>query len=142
VIGRGEFLRPTRKTTTTSLRVTHERFQRCNLFGLCLDEVVAHAGHGAIRSRRIADASDLSGACNFLDYTTMPPGTSIGEHTHALDEEEYYLILSGEGRMRRDGEEFAVRAGDLVRNQPGGTHALVNTGQEELRLFVFEVRVV
>ena len=117
-------------------------FERCNLYGLDLEEVVAHDGGGTVRSRRVASASELSGACNFVDFTRMPPGTSIGEHTHALDEEEFYLILSGVGRMRLDGTEFAVRAGDLVRNRPGGKHSLINTGEDDLCLFVFEVRVV
>jgi mannose-6-phosphate isomerase-like protein (cupin superfamily) len=122
--------------------VTKLHFERCNLFGLCLDEVVAHDGRGSIQSQRIATSSDLASACNFLDFTRMPPGTSIGEHTHRFDEEEFYLILSGQGHMRRDGEEFAVHAGDLIRNRPGGTHSLVNTGLDDLCLFVFEVRVL
>jgi mannose-6-phosphate isomerase-like protein (cupin superfamily) len=43
--------------------------------------------------------------------------------------------------MCRDGEEFPVRAGDVIRNRPGGIHELSNPGPEELRLFVFELSV-
>ena len=44
-------------------------------------------------------------------------------------------------RVADQGETFPVRAGDLVRNRPGGTHALENPGPGELRLFVFELGV-
>ena len=116
-------------------------FDRCNLHELRLSETQAHRGEGLIRFRRIATHTTLSGACNFIDFTSMPRGTSIGEHTHADTEEEFYLILQGTGRMRRDGEEFLVGPGDLIRNPPGSTHALLNIGQEDLQLFVFEVQV-
>lgn len=117
-------------------------FDRCNLRQLALAEVQAHGGEGVIRFARIADAGALAGACNFLDYAELPPGASIGHHRHAPDEEELYLVLEGEGAMWRDGERFAVRGGDLVRNRAGGEHGLANTGTIPLRLFVFELRVV
>jgi len=116
-------------------------FVRCNLSELPLEDACAHEGRGLIRFHRILTGDDVDGACNFMDCTVMPPGTSIGEHTHHPSEEEYYLVLAGEGVMRRDGETFTVRAGDLVRNRPGGTHALENPGPGELRLFVFELGV-
>jgi mannose-6-phosphate isomerase-like protein (cupin superfamily) len=114
-------------------------FTRCNLAELPMEDTRAHDGRGMIRFHRILTGADVDGACNFMDHTVMPPGTSIGEHTHASTEEEYYLVLEGEGVMRRDGETFPVRAGDLVRNRPGGTHALENPGPGPLRLFVFEL---
>lgn len=117
-------------------------FQRANLFRLPLDSTIAHDGRGEILTRRIADAANVHGACNFIDFTVMPPGSTIGTHTHQGDEEEYYLILSGRGRMRCGEETFDVAAGDLIRNPPGGTHGLENTGAEPIELFVFEVGVV
>ncbi len=119
-----------------------KKFQRCNLYSLDLNETVAHGGTGKIRFQRIANSKSLSGACNFVDFTRMPPGSTIGEHSHTTDEEEFYLILRGQGRMRQGGQEFDVGPGDLIRNAPGGTHSLANTGSEELQLFVFEVKVV
>src|SRR5688500_7524829 len=113
---------------------------RCNLRDVAMADVQAHAGSGLIRFARIAGAGDLAGACNFIDYAEVPPGSSIGRHRHGHDEEELYLILDGEGQMWRNGETFAVRGGDLVRNPPGGEHGLRNTGSAPLRLFVFELR--
>ncbi|HKE16416.1 MAG TPA: cupin domain-containing protein [Kofleriaceae bacterium] len=114
---------------------------RCNLRDLALAEVQAHGGKGLIRFARIADVGDLAGPCNFVDYAEVPPGASIGRHRHGDDEEELYLVLEGAGEMWRNGEIFAVRGGDLVRNPPGGEHGLRNTGDTALRLFVFELRV-
>lgn len=117
------------------------RFDRCNLFELALERGPAHEGEGDISFRRIAVQNNLEGVCNFLDYAEVPPGCTIGLHRHRSDEEEFYLVLGGEGRMTKDGEVFQVRAGDLIRNRPGGTHGLENIGSEVVRLFVFELRV-
>jgi len=116
-------------------------FERCNLFDAPLEQVRAHGGAGQIYFCRIVTASRIAGACNFVDYSELPPGTSIGIHQHQSSEEEYYLVLSGEGELHQDGHSFVVKAGDLVRNGPGGTHGLRNTGSEPLRLFVFELQV-
>ena len=113
---------------------------RCNLTELPLVTVCAHGGVGEIQFARVADAAAFAGGCNFVDYAVVPPGASIGRHRHADDEEELYLVLEGEAMMWRDGDQLAVRAGDLVRNRPGGEHGLVNTGTGPLRLFVIELR--
>lgn len=115
-------------------------FTRCNLGELSLAEVRAHGGDGVIRFARVADAVAFAGGCNFIDYAELPPGASIGRHRHADDEEELYLVLEGAGTMWLDGEEIAVRGGDLMRNRPGGEHGLRNTGTQLLRLFVIELR--
>jgi mannose-6-phosphate isomerase-like protein (cupin superfamily) len=114
---------------------------RCNLAHVELAETQAHGGEGLIRFARIADRSGLVGGCNFIDLAELPPGTSIGPHTHDRSEEELYLILEGSGEMYRNGEVFQVRRGDLIRNPPGGTHSLRNTGTETLKIFVFELEV-
>lgn len=117
-------------------------FDRCSLFELKLAETRAHGGQGLILFTRIVSEESINGACNFIDFTKMPPGTSIGEHSHARDQEEYYLIIKGVGLMNRDGQDFQVQAGDLIRNFPGGTHALKNIGEGELWIFVFELKVL
>lgn len=112
-------------------------FRRCNVFSLPLREEIAHDGWGWIGAVRIAAGDQLAGACEFIDYAELPPGTSIGDHRHPADEEEFYLVLSGAGTMRLEDETVPVVAGDLVRNPAGGLHGLVNTGARPLRLFVF-----
>jgi len=120
---------------------THAPFERCNLYRLRLSEAQAHGGEGWIRFQRVATRQTLAGACNFIDYACLPPGAAIGEHRHTEAEEEFYLILRGQGEMRLNGEVFPVVPGDLVRNPPGGIHALVNAGHDELQIFVFAIQV-
>ncbi len=117
------------------------RFDRCNLSELAMEHGPQHDGEGEIFFRRIAARQDLDGPCNFIDYAEIPPGCSVGRHHHEPDEEEFYLVLGGEGEMWRDGEVFRVRAGDLIRNKPDGTHGLMNVGSEVIRLFVIQLAV-
>lgn len=121
------------------MAVPGDSLDRVNLNAVALTETVAHGGVGTVRFSRLADAAATDGTCNFIDLAVLPPGSSIGRHRHRPDEEEFYLVLDGTGSMWRDGAEFQVGPGDLVRNRPGGSHSLVNTGAADLRLFVFEV---
>lgn len=117
-----------------------EVFKCCNVFDLSLHAERAHDGNGEIYATRIAGPDALPRGCLFLDYAELPPGTSIGVHRHPPQEEEFYLVLSGAGVMRVDGETLAARAGDLIRNPGGGVHGLDNTSSACLRLFIFALR--
>ncbi len=121
--------------------MSEPQFEKCNLNHVPLENVCAHGGEGLIKFNRLAEASQLTGPCNFIDLAELPPGVSIGRHRHKRDEEEFYLVLNGQGTMYRNGEEFPVNSGDLIRNPPGGEHGLVNTGEDPLRIFVFELGV-
>lgn len=112
--------------------------EKLELSALPLDSVVAHGGAGRIGFHRVLDGQARPGAWNFVDYAVLPPGASIGVHTHG-DDEELYLVLEGRGRMHLDGREFPVGPGSVVVNRPFGTHGLANTGDGTLRLFVVEV---
>lgn len=114
---------------------------RVNLHALALSQTVAHHGVGEIGFCRVAEREAMAGACNFIDVAVLPPGASIGRHRHADDEEEVYVVMKGRGRMWRDGEEFEVGEGDLIRNRPGGAHGLVNHTDADLMIFVFELAV-
>ena len=102
--------------------------------------VHAHGGREAILFCRAREGSSAT-AHNFLDLTIVPPGAEIGRHTHDLDNEETYIVVSGRGRMEAGGRSFEVTQGSVVVNPPGGTHALVNPGPDELRLVVIELKV-
>ena len=114
---------------------------RVNLRSLALESRKAHGGEGQIRFARVAEAAQVAGPCNFIDYAVVPPGVSIGEHRHQESEEEFYLVLTGSGLMRRGDDSFVVTAGDLIRNPPGEIHGLYNPGPASIELFVFELSV-
>ena len=99
-----------------------------------------HDGIGALDWVNVLDGDDLaSKRLNFLHDDILPPGVSIGSHQHT-DDEEYYYIISGCGVMTLNDEQFAVNAGDITAVYPGGSHGLVNTGSEDLRIMVVSVK--
>jgi mannose-6-phosphate isomerase-like protein (cupin superfamily) len=106
--------------------------------GSHLKRVVAHEGVGLIATERVLSGPPAT-ACDFVDLTVVFPGSTIGVHTHGPHDEEFYVIISGSGEMHLDGRNFPVGPGDVIRNRPGGTHGLRNTGAEEIRLVVVQV---
>ena len=98
------------------------------------EHVRAHGGLGHVETARVYEAA---GPLRFIDLTSLPPGTSVGEHTHAGDE-EIYVIISGRGEMRLDGATVEVGPGDVIRNDPHGTHGLRNTGVRPLAFVVID----
>jgi uncharacterized cupin superfamily protein len=97
-----------------------------------------HDGEGKIKMTNVF-GEGFQTPLQFLHYTVLPPGTSIGAHTHANDE-ELYIILSGHGMMEIDGETSPVKKGDVILNRPFGTHSLTNTSDtEEIQVLVMEV---
>jgi mannose-6-phosphate isomerase-like protein (cupin superfamily) len=100
--------------------------------------MIAHGGIGKIQTARVEQAPSRP-ACNFVDLTVMPPGSTIGVHRHGPDNEEIYIIISGTGRMRLENQAFFVGPGDVIVNSANGAHGLENVGETELHLVVVEV---
>jgi len=64
---------------------------------------------------------------------TLEPGSGLGYHQHA-DNEELYVILSGQGTFMDNGNvEKPVGPGDMTLTLKGEWHGLTNTGNEPLR---------
>ena len=83
--------------------------------------------------REVAGPVSLPSANQSLAEATVEPGGETQAHLHRTSE-ELYLFTQGMGRIRVDGEEREVRAGDCVVLPPGAEHKLWNTGGEPLRL--------
>lgn len=66
---------------------------------------------------------------------TLYPGSTVGPHLHA-DDEEIFFIIAGTGVMVVDDEECRVGPGSVVLTQAGSRHGLRNEGPEDLRVFV------
>ncbi|MBQ7544022.1 MAG: cupin domain-containing protein [Synergistaceae bacterium] len=67
-----------------------------------------------------------------IGMMTLRPGDSISLHSHA-DNEDTYIILSGEGMFTDgDGGEYVVGPQSVTLAGPGQSHALENTGSENL----------
>lgn len=97
-----------------------------------------HGGAGAILFRRLFNSDDWDGPIDFVDYTVVPPGSSIGIHGHEGND-EVYLIVSGRGNATMDGERHAVGPGDVLVTPSGHSHGLENDGDASLVMFVVQV---
>jgi len=96
-----------------------------------------HDGVGVVNVTTIMDKFETG--MQFLHYTVLTPGSTIGAHKHGNDE-EFYIVLEGTGEMELDGVKYPVRPGDVIKNKPHGTHGLVNTSDMDLKILVFEVK--
>jgi len=101
------------------------------------DYKIAHNGDAPIYCSRVSTLS-ADFAFNFLDFVKVPVSSTIGEHTHKSNNQEVYVIISGNGEMTVNKKLYKVKAGDVIVNPIGGTHMLINTGSEEIRLIVLE----
>lgn len=96
-----------------------------------------HEGEGVCKHIEVFSGEEFDTNIRFFNYTILPPGVTIGNHAHGNDE-EVYIVLEGEGMYFMDGQEYPVKAGSIMKNNPFGTHGLRNTGNVDLKILVFE----
>lgn len=71
---------------------------------------------------------------NKILHGTLPPGATIGRHTHETDSEIIY-ILSGSGTVLDDDALLPLEAGDCHYCPKGHTHSLINNSEKDLVFF-------
>ncbi len=99
-----------------------------------------HEGQGALWcSELLADYEKKDAGFAFIHDNVIEPGATIGEHFHH-GEEEVYIILSGHGVMRIDGQDTEVKEGDVCLTRSGHSHSLVNSGEGPMRFLVLCAR--
>lgn len=69
-----------------------------------------------------------------IDFV-KPGGKSVKYHSHS-GQEEFFLVLAGEGTLRVDGEEIPVTKGSFVAKPAGKgiAHQFINIGDEVLQI--------
>lgn len=86
--------------------------------------------YGLFAFRREQAAQDQ--AIKEIGLMTLKPGDSIGLHKHE-NNEDTYIILSGQGLFTDgEGNEYIVGPNSVTIATPGESHALENTGSEDL----------
>jgi len=71
-----------------------------------------------------------------VELVRLPPGAkNFPFHSHGT-EWEFYLVVSGAGKVRAGKSTRGLKAGDCVLNPPGEAHQIINTGKEDLLYFV------
>ncbi|WP_139489090.1 cupin domain-containing protein [Brevibacillus dissolubilis] len=72
----------------------------------------------------------------YVHIDKIPPGQkSTKYHSHSK-QEEFFLILAGEGTLRLDGEQYPVKKGDFFAKPAGKNiaHQFINTGDAILEI--------
>jgi Mannose-6-phosphate isomerase len=88
-------------------------------------------GDGSVAALKLLSEGEFCPNFRLFSIMTLKPGCSIGPHSHSM-ETEYYYILSGSGIVSEADGEKAVRKGDLVITGGGASHAIRNSGNEDL----------
>jgi mannose-6-phosphate isomerase-like protein (cupin superfamily) len=99
-----------------------------------------HGGVGPIEFRRVLDKADFNAPVDFVDYTVIPPGSTIGLHRHEANE-ELYFIVAGSPLMRVNGEEARLQPGGFAIVHDGGSHELINDSLGNVEILVIQVKV-
>ena len=91
-------------------------------------------GRGDVYLYHIVPQEELMGHGRLFARIVLPAGSSIGLHTHEKDTEPYY-ILKGNGIFTdADGSRVPVGPGDVCTIACGESHAMENTGTEDLEM--------
>ncbi len=70
----------------------------------------------------------------YVNIDFVKPGAKSAKyHSHSI-QEEFFLILSGEGTLRFEGERITVKEGDFFAKLPGSAHQFINTGSKVLEI--------
>lgn len=103
------------------------------------EHVLQHPRLGEVRGKVFLGSTlGLTGMeCSFGSLAAR--GTSPFLHAHRQNE-ELYIVLSGQGEFQVDGQIFPLTAGSAVRVAPDGARALRNTGEAPLTFAVIQAK--
>lgn len=88
-------------------------------------------GDGHISIFQFMSEKESNGAGRLFAKSVIPPGNSIGRHTHEGDQETYY-ILKGKALLTLNGEETILEPGDCTICIDGNTHSIRSIGDVDL----------
>ncbi len=83
----------------------------------------------------VGDTDFTSGA--LTGVAEIKPGQEI-HPPHKHIEEEYLMVLEGNGTWTIEGEDFPAKAGDILYAEPWVSHGIRNTGDTTLKFVVFK----
>jgi quercetin dioxygenase-like cupin family protein len=96
-------------------------------------ETTRYRAHGGGIAHMLLDTRHLQ-TLMFLALASVPPGHTLIGHVDPM--EEIYIIQKGHGRMQVDKETRDVKPGDAVHIPIGSFHELINTGEDEMTIWV------
>lgn len=90
-------------------------------------------GNGSVTVMQILEKAELKQHGRLFARNILKPGTSIGMHQHVGDYEIYY-IAKGEGVFNDNGVLIPVREGDVGVIDNLQSHAIENTGDQDMEV--------
>lgn len=100
------------------------------------EEPVSH--NPAIKKKVMLRLGDLPHLTNF-SQARFAPGHVAAAHAHQ-DMCEVFFVESGTGVIQIDQQEYGLAPGVCIAVEPGETHEVRNTGNDELVLTYFGLR--
>ncbi|HIU64542.1 MAG TPA: cupin domain-containing protein [Candidatus Avacidaminococcus intestinavium] len=88
-------------------------------------------GKGEVHIEHLLDEQVYNGKVTMYAKITLKPGCSLGYHQHSGNSETY-AFLSGSGLYNNNGELVSITAGDTTFTPSGESHAIENTGNDNL----------
>ena len=99
-----------------------------------------HGGENDIHFRRLWSAGDFHAPIDFVDYTIIPPKSTIGYHAH-IGNEEAYVVMAGTPIVRVQNDARRLARGDIAVVHSGESHELINDSDADVEILVFQVRL-
>jgi hypothetical protein len=122
-----------------SLGVMYKSFTSVEAFP-ATEKCNDHGGIGPISFRRLLDRTDFKVPLDFVDYTVVPPGSTIGRHQHSGNE-ELYFIAAGSPLVRVNDQEARLARGSLTIVHDGEWHELINDTSDKVEILVIQVHL-
>jgi len=89
------------------------------------------------RFLKYSEGTTYSTKDSLTGVAEIRPGQEIHPpHIHA--EEEYLMVLEGEGTWHLNGKDFLAKAGDMLYSRPWEIHGIKNTGDTVLKFVVWK----
>lgn len=79
----------------------------------------------------IVENSEENPNFHYVHRTTLPVGGEVPEHPHTGNE-QFYLVLEGEGEVTLCGNKYPVKPMSIALIRNGGSHGIRNTSQKPL----------
>ena len=93
----------------------------------------ACGGEGTMIAKHLTDKAGLYNHGRMFAHVILPPGVSVGEHSH-FNETDFYYVIKGEAVLTDNGKEIIMHAGDLAYASHGESHAIANRSDKDVEM--------
>jgi len=104
-------------------------------------QALEHAENGTGTVQKISwfEDKELCPNLNMVASLVVPPGASVGNHTHH-GEAEIYRVISGRALYNDNGKEVEVGPGDVLMCYDGQTHGAKTIGDEDFEFIAMIIK--